>query len=244
MPRTLACTAPALNGIDLASSPSGVATAARPVRIVIADPYPILRAGLRRLLETDPGLRIVGETGDGSAVVALVQALRPDILLLGLPSTDAAWVLTLGQLADAGAEARTILLAKSIDTPELRDAFQLGAYGILTRDSPADVLFKSIESVTAGHCWVGHECAFDVVASIRRLDNSRRRAQVFGLTRRELEIVRAVMGGDTNKQIARRFSISENTVKRHLTHIFNKVGASSRVELALFSAHHRLLEHV
>jgi DNA-binding NarL/FixJ family response regulator len=215
-----------------------------PARIVIADDYPIFRAGLRRLLETDQSLQIVGETAAGSAAVALVRELEPHILLLGPapgtgPASDA-----LRRLADAGVAVRTILLVRAIDTEEVSDALQSGACAILSKDSAAGVLFECIESVMAGHHWVGHARASNLAASVRRFAAARRQSQMFGLTRREQEIVRAVIDGDTNKEIARRLSISENTVKRHLMHIFNKVGASSRIELALFAGHHRLLENV
>jgi DNA-binding NarL/FixJ family response regulator len=214
-----------------------------PVRIVITDEHPIFRDGLRRLLETDPGLHIVGEGGVGPATVTLVREMDPHILLLGLPAAGSARE-TLRQLSDAGVPVRTILLVKSIDMPEVTDALQCGACGVLSKDSAADVLFESIESVMTGHYWVGDECASNVAASLRRCAVARRQAQRFGLTRREQEILRAVIDGDTNKEIALRLSISENTVKRHMMHIFNKVGASSRVELALFAAHHRLLDNV
>ena len=214
------------------------------VRIVIADEHPIFRDGLRRLLETDESLHIVGEAAVGSAAVALVRELEPDILLLGPARSAGPASETLRQLAEAGLTVRTILLVKAIDTTEVTDALHFGACGILSKDSAADVLFESIESVMAGHHWVGDERAVDIGASVRRFAAARRQTQMFGLTRREQEIVRAVIDGDTNKEVARRLSISENTVKRHLMHIFNKVGASSRVELALFAAHHRLLDNV
>jgi two-component system nitrate/nitrite response regulator NarL len=215
-----------------------------PVRIVIADDHPIFRDGLRRLLETDERLHIVGEAGVGSAAVALVCELEPHILLLGPAVATGPASETLRQLAEAGLAVRTILLVRAIETAAVTDALQFGACGIISKDSAAEVLFESIESVMAGHYWVGHERASNIVASVRRFAASRRQAQMFGLTRREQEIVRAVIDGDTNKEMARRLSISENTVKRHLMHIFNKVGASSRIELALFAAHHRLLDNV
>jgi DNA-binding NarL/FixJ family response regulator len=126
--------------------------------------------------------------------------------------------------------------------PEVVEAVQFAAAGVMSKDSAADVLFKGIDSVMDGHCWVGNAAVSDVAASLRKFNIARRRAKAFGLTRRELEIVQVVVSGYTNKQIARHFSISESTVKRHVTHIFDKLGASTRVEVALFAAHHRLLD--
>jgi two-component system nitrate/nitrite response regulator NarL len=215
-----------------------------PVRIVITDAHPIFRDGLRRLLETDPGLQIVGEAGAGAAAVAMVRETAPDILLLGSAPAAGSAVEMLRQLAEAGVSVRTILLVRSIDMPEVADALQFGAHGVLSKDSAAEVLFASIECVMTGQFWVGDEPAEDIAAGMRRFVAARRQTQRFGLTRREQEILRAVADGDTNKEVGRRLAISENTVKRHMLHIFNKVGASSRVELALFAAHHRLLDNV
>jgi DNA-binding NarL/FixJ family response regulator len=214
----------------------------QPVRIVIADEQPIFRDGLRLLIETEPGLRIVGEIGNGSDAVALVRDLDPDVLLLGL--TGELPLKTLQEVAATVTSVRTIVLTATVDTPDVARALQLGARGVVPKDSAAEVLFKSIRSVAAGHYWIGGESVSKVASSLRELETARRRSKAFGLTRRELEIVRAVVAGYTNKEIAKRFTISENTVKRHLTHIFNKLGASNRVELALFSAHHRLLDGI
>lgn len=223
----------------LASDPVSPGTQA--IRILIADDHPIFRDGLRRLLETAPELRIVGDT-DGLEAITLVQTLRPDILLLGGSASAVAPLQAVQQMVAAGASVRVILLTRSVEEPDVIAALQCGAHGVLPRDATPDALFKSITSIMAGHCWVGRECVANLAAGVRRLDHASRRSKAFGLTHRELEIVRAIMSGDTNKEIARRFSISENTVKRHITHIFNKVGASTRVELALFAAHHNLVQ--
>ena len=137
---------------------------------------------------------------------------------------------------------RTILLLRSTDLSEIADLEPHGAWGVVSKDSSADTLFASIGNVMAGRCWVGDEPSASIAVGLRKFEATRRRTQMFGLTRREQEILRAVIDGDTNKEIARRYAISENTVKRHLLHLFDKVGASTRVELALFAAHHRLLD--
>ena len=210
------------------------------INVVIADGRPIFRDGLRRLLQTEPRLRIVGETRPGLDAATLVRNLRPDILLVDFapPSTFE----TLQILADAGEQVRTIILAEFVDRAELTRALELGARGLVLRDSAADVLFKSIHSVLAGQYWIASDAVVDASASLRKLDAELRSRRLFGLTPRELEIVRMVVGASTNKEIGQKLAIGENTVKSHLTHIFNKVGASSRIELALFAAHHRLLD--
>jgi two-component system nitrate/nitrite response regulator NarL len=215
------------------------------VRIVIADDQPIFRDGLRRLLETLPGLQIVGEASGDAHAAATIRAVKPDILLLGLPIAGPFRLEALEQTLAEGQGVRTILLAapKTVDTCEvIAAAAQLSAQGVVPKDSPPDALFQSIEGVMNGRYWAGRENVDNLAASVRKLATMRRRSMAFGLTRRELEILRAVVAGDTNKVIARRFSISENTVKRHLAQIFDKVGASNRTELAIFAAHHRLVD--
>lgn len=213
------------------------------IRIVIAGEHAIFRHGLRRLLEARPGL-CVHDVGDAASAVALVRGLTVDILLLGLNSSKHPSIEILRELSASAHSARTIVLTDRIDSPDVTSALQLGARAVLPKDSPPDVLFMCIESVMAGHFWIGQEAAADALPGLRKLEAARRQSKVFGLTRREIQIVRAVVAGCTNREIAERTSISENTVKSHLTHIFNKIGASNRVELALFAAHHRLLDGV
>jgi DNA-binding NarL/FixJ family response regulator len=223
---------------------SSVSSQAKRVRIVIAGEHPIFRHGLRRLLESNPGLCIVRETGDGAAAVALVRELEPDILLLGLTHGKRSAAETIRELAAAGSSTRTLLLTDRVDSPEVMSALQFGARAVVPKDSAPEVLFECIQSVMAGRYWIGREQVSGVATSLRKFETARRRTKAFGLTRREIDIVREVVAGYTNKEIAERATITENTVKSHLTHIFNKLGASNRVELALFAAHHRLLDGV
>ncbi|PYR60399.1 MAG: hypothetical protein DMF85_05165 [Acidobacteria bacterium] len=192
----------------------GTGADVRLIRIVIADQHAISRDGLRRLLET----RTDFHAGHPAVfdILARVVAIQPPV--------------------------RSILLTGSMRAAEATRALQLGACGILPTDSPPSALFESIESVMAGQYWIGVERASDIEASVRRLEVARRRARAFGLTRRELEILRALTNGDTNRTIATNCAISENTVKHHIKHIFDKVGASNRVELAMFAAYHQLTD--
>ncbi len=226
------------------TGPFDVKSEADPVRLVIAGEPPIFREGLRRLLEAQSDVLTVSGVGAESAAVTLVRTHEPDILLLALTKSGRPAVETLGELAASGATVRVIILTDSVDSPDVVGAVQLGARGVVPRDSAPDVLFKSIQSVKAGHFWMGREQISGVLPSLRKLDAARRQSKAFGLTRREIDILRAVVAGCTNKEIAERAAITENTVKSHLTHIFNKSGASNRVELALFATHHRLLDGI
>jgi two-component system nitrate/nitrite response regulator NarL len=224
---------------SVVSLSNSLSTSCPAVSVVIADGRPILRDGLRRLLQTEPCFRIAGETAPGIDAVSLVRDLRPDILIVDFAAST---FETLKALADSGARVHTIILAESLDAADLTRALELGARGLVLRDSADDVLFKSIHSVLAGHYWIASGPVADADAGVRKLDAELRSRRAFGLTPRELEIVRMVVGGRTNKDIGEQLAIGENTVKSHLTHIFDKVGASSRIELALFAMHHHLLE--
>lgn len=220
---------------------SFAATSHRSIHVVIADARPIFRDGLRQLLQTEPCLRIVGETGAGFGAARLVCDLSADILLADFaPDTT---FETLKLIADSGAPVRTIILAEDVEAADLTKALELGARGLVLRDSAEDVLFKSIHSVLAGHYWIGSDAVVDARAGVRKLEAELRRRRAFGLTPREIEIVQMVVAGLTNKEIGETLAIGENTVKSHLTHIFNKVGASSRIELALFAKHHIVFDN-
>lgn len=216
------------------------------IRIIIADDHPIFRKGLKSLLDDEEGLQVVGEAESGDEAVSLARALRPDVLLLDLAMPGASGMDALAELAaqeNAPIPVRTILLTAGIQRDEIVKALQLGAAGVVLKTSPPDLLFKSIRAVMAGQHWIGRDCVSDLVQALQRYSESSPPArQRFGLTPRELEITSAVVQGFSNKEIAQKYVLSEDTVKHHLTNIFDKVGASSRLELALFAVHHRLLD--
>lgn len=216
-----------------------------PIRILIADDHPILRDGLRKLLEAEPGFAVVGEAADGGEAVQLVQKVKPDILLLDLAMPKMPGLETLRELTGSAATVRTILLTAAIEKKQIVEALQLGARGIVMKESATEVLLKSIRSVMAGQYWIGRESVSNLVKTLQELADSGGegpRQKTFGLTPREKEVITSIVSGYTNRDIAQKFSISEQTVKHHLTNIFDKLGVSSRLELALFAVNHRLVE--
>jgi DNA-binding NarL/FixJ family response regulator len=218
---------------------------AQPVRILIADDHPIFRDGLRRLLEAETDLKVIGEACDGAEAVKLARQLKPDILLLDLamprqPGLEALREMSTGS---PSTPVRVILLTAAAEKKQIVEALQLGARGVVLKDSATQLLLKSIHTVMAGEYWVGRESVSNLVQYLRNLVQSsgeESRQRKFGLTPRELEIVSTVVAGYANKEIAEHFKISEDTVKHHLSNIFDKLGVSTRLELALFAVNQSL----
>lgn len=211
--------------------------------ILIADDHPIFRDGLRRLLEAEPGLRVIGEASDGAETVAKTRQLKPDIVLLDLAMPRMPGLEVLREMSHGPSPARIIILTAAIEKRQIVEALHLGARGVVLKESATQLLMKSIHAVMEGHYWVGHEAISDLVEYLReRIGTGEPQPRKFGVTKRELQIISTVVSGCSNKEIAEKFSLSEDTVKHHLTSIFNKLGVSSRLELALFAINHQLVE--
>ena len=213
------------------------------VRIVLADDHQLFREAVRVLLDDEPDFEVVGEAGSGEEAVALTLRHEPDILLLDVAMPDRNGLTVLEQIAAASKATRIILVTGAIDEGELLRALQLGARGVVLKEAGATELLNSIRLVHSGEYFVGRDRMSDLVTALRGRtaeSSAPPRDQVpdFGLTPRERQIVSAVVNACQNKEIAERFAISEKTVKHHLTHIFTKVGVSSRLELAMFALNH------
>ena len=207
-----------------------MAKTAPAVRILIADDHPIFRAGLRQVLESQKGFQVVGEAADGEQTIKLVGQLKPDILVLDMSMPRLTGMETLQRLSAASDPVRAIVLTVEIDPPQIIEALQMGAWGIVLKDSAAQFLVSSIQAAMVGQYWIGHEKVSDLMKAFReRFPQVLAGAQkkTFGLTPRELDIVAKIVVGYTNKDIAREFSISEDTI--------------NRLELALFALKHRLV---
>jgi two-component system, NarL family, nitrate/nitrite response regulator NarL len=217
----------------------------RAIRLVIADEQPFVRHSLCQLLGSDADLLVLGEASNASGATHLVRQLRPDILLVDL---DLSRGLELQALCSpAGSPPlRIVAMVNALQKPHIVEAFLLGAHGIVLKTSSPMVLLKSIRSVMAGQYWLEHESVGLLVEALREVvshKNEQPRPKDYGLTRRELEIIKKIVNGHSNKEVGVEFSISERTVKHHLTNIFGKIGVTSRLQLALFAVNHQLMVH-
>jgi two-component system, NarL family, nitrate/nitrite response regulator NarL len=215
------------------------------VRILIADDHPIFRDGLRKLLEAEKDFEVIGEAADGGEAIEMAQQLKPDVLLLDLAMPRVPGLEALRQLGSSVEAIKVILLTAAIEREQIVDALHHGVRGVVLKESATELLLKSIRCVMDGQFWVGRESVSDLVRIIRDLtaipeQGTRKRS--YNLTPRELDIISAIVDGYTNKDIAEKFSIAEQTVKHHLGNIFDKLGVSNRLELALFAVNHHLVE--
>lgn len=217
------------------------------IRILTADDHPIFRHGLRALLEAEPDFEVVGEAADGNEVLEMVPRLKPDILLLDLAMPNMAGMEALRELSASSTPSASamhiVLLTVAIEKRQIVEALQLGAHGIVLKDAAAQLLIKALRAVLLGQYWVGRESVADLVQYLRRISSPapQQRAGAPPLTAREGQILSAVVAGLTNREIAEKLSISEDTVKHHLSRIFDKVGVSHRLELAMFAVNHGLV---
>ena len=213
------------------------------VRIVIADDHAMFREGLRLLLEAESDLRVVGDASSGDEAIALTRKLAPDILLLDVAMPGQSGLDVARQLHEDGTSTRVLLLTAALARAEVPRALKLGVRGVVEKEGAVALLLKAIRAVQSGEYWVGREVIGDLLDAIGRPAAAPSRAaekSPFGLTGRERELVVLVAAGCSNKVIAQKCSLSEDTVKHHLSSIYDKTGVSTRLELALFALQNNL----
>lgn len=209
----------------------------------MADDHAIFRDGVRKLLESEEDIKIVGEASNGSECVQMLAKLKPDILLLDLrmPGKDGLAVLEETNLDSLA--TRIIVLTAAEDERDAVRAMRLGARGIVLKQSASDLLVKSIHQVHNGEIWMDNHIMAEVMKAFGQSSDGGSRRDKPLLSNRENEVIQLVAQGYRNKEIGEKLLISEQTVKNHLHNIFDKLGVSDRLELALYAIHHRLIEH-
>ena len=211
------------------------------IRLFLADDHPVFRKGLRRLLE-QAHFTVVGDASAADVVQQAPSVLKAELLLLNSTKPDRA-VEVLRELSCTASAVRTIMLSAEIHLAALLEALRLGVRGVVRKHCAAELLFSSIRAVADGQYWLDGEPLADLNRTLTRVQESAAAESArewFGLTRRELEVIAGVIANQSNKQIALALRMSEDTVKHHLGHIFDKLGVSSRLELAVYAVHHHL----
>ena len=220
---------------------SATAQRAGTIRIVIADDHPIFRDGLRKLLSLEDDFEVVGEAKDGNEVLEIMREKEPDVLLLDLRMPGLDGLSVLQSLKNSGCRSRIIILTASEDKNEFVQAMKLGCSGIVLKQTATELLYKSIRKVYGGEIWLDSHTTAAVMrqfAAPSRVGGAERKGRERSpLSQREREIVALVAQGFKNKEIAEKIFISEQTVKNHLHNIFDKLGVSDRLELALYAIH-------
>jgi len=214
------------------------------IRIFIADDHTIFRDALKVLLPLECECKVVGEACDGDGIQNLIEKSQPDILLLDLSMPKVSGMEVLQELSDSRSKVKTIVLCDMANPEEITRIFQLGARGLVLKENTSGTLLKSIQAVMAEKYWVGGQAVSNPSTKLKKFKDSTRNHSHnnYGLTPREMDVVRAVVGGHPNKIIAEKFSISEQTVKHHITNVFDKLGVYNRLELTLFAFHHELVK--
>ncbi len=210
----------------------GDGTAAAKIRVVVADDHQLVRSGLAQLLGTTTDIEIVGTAINGIEVIAKVAEVAPDVVLMDLSMPTMDGVEATGRLTAEYPKSRVLVLTSFSDQTRIFSALEAGADGYLLKDSDPDEIAQAIRSVHRG------ESPLDPKAARVLLESRRTRQQTVSLTDREREVLGLVREGLANKQIARRLTISERTVKAHLTSVFQRLGVSDRTQAALWANEH------
>ena len=208
----------------------------RPISVLIVDDHPVVRRGLRVLLEVQDGIEVAGEAGDGATALALAAEHAPDVILLDLKLPGMDGIAVLGALRASDSAARALVLTSATEPASASLAMRSGAAGVLYKDVDPDALVRAIRSVHDGHLLLAAEAAGPLVRSAGSpgpgpgLDT---------LTGREREVLAELAKGRSNREIARVLGVAEKTVKAHVSSVLAKLGVQDRTQAALLALRHQ-----
>ncbi len=206
------------------------------IRLLVVDDHPIVRQGLEAALQDEAEFEVVGSAGSAEEALALAGRLRPDVVLLDLELPGQSGVEAIPRLAAVSPDSRVLVFTAYETDERVFGAIQSGARGYLLKGATADEIARAVRAVHAGGSHLEPRVAARLMAELRAPRRSSRQ-----LSQREREVLRLVAEGLPNKQIARALSISERTVKFHLSSVFQKLGADNRAQAVALAAAHRLL---
>jgi DNA-binding NarL/FixJ family response regulator len=206
--------------------------AQQPISVLIVDDHPVVRQGLRVLLEVQDGIAVAAEAGDGPAALALAAEHVPDVILLDLKLPGMDGIAVLGELAAQDSPSRVLVLTSMTEPAAAAAALRAGAAGVLYKDVDPDALVRAIRAVHDGHFLLAPEAAGSLLRS------GRSGGGLDALTSREREVLAELAHGRSNREIARALHVSEKTVKTHVSSVLTKLGVADRTQAALFAVRH------
>jgi DNA-binding NarL/FixJ family response regulator len=206
--------------------------------VLIVDDHPVVRRGLRVLLEVQDGIEVAGEAGDGATALALDAEHAPDVILLDLKLPGMDGIAVLGELRARGSAARVLVLTSATEPVAASLAVRSGAAGLLYKDVDPDALVRAIRSVHDGHLLLAPEAAAPLVRAAGTWGPGAHRGGLDALTSREREVLAELTKGRSNREIARALSVSEKTVKAHVSSVLAKLGVQDRTQAALLAVRH------
>lgn len=216
------------------------------IRVLLVDDHTVVRAGFRMLIEACPRIQVVAEAATCAEALEAAAREQPDIVVLDLHLGGESGLDVLPQLPTVAEDARVLLLTGVRDVEIHRQAIKLGAMGLVLKDQGPDILRKAIETVYAGEAWLDRATMANVLAELARGQQRTPRdpdaERIASLTPREREVITLIGEGLTNKQLAARLVISQNTVRHHLTAIFGKLGVADRLDLLIYALRHGLVQ--
>jgi len=211
------------------------------IKVLIVDDHAVVRAGLRMLIDQDPGMKVIGVAGNRAEALAAAAGDQPDVIILDIVLGDEDGLSFLPELLQVARRARVLVLTGLRGSDSQRQAMRAGAMGVVLKEHAAEVLIKAIEKVHSGEVWLDRLTTGRVLQEISEEKQSDpNKDKIATLTEREREVVHLVGEGLKNKQIAARLFISETTVTHHLSSVFSKLEVSDRLELIIFAFRHGL----
>ena len=200
------------------------------IHVILADDHPVVRAGIRTLLDRADDIHVVAETDNGDGVLSLVEEHQPDVLILDIEMPGLSGLEVAQQLQKRQLSTRVLALSAHADIRYIDHILANGAFGYLVKEEAPHMIIAAVRGVAAGEQgWMSRQAAAETSALLRRAENGTE------LTPREQEVLKLIAAGKSNQEIALKLHISESTVEKHLSSIYAKLGVSSRVEAAVYA---------